>query len=720
MNKFHEKNLQFLLDNLKKVDILIAIELIKFRRNNEDLNIFQGSFISDEEIDSLLSPNNEVINQQSNEIANLENSLINLEIAIDKSKSIAIDSGIELRLLSLAKKFNLTDFEMDCLLITLAPAISKKYEKFYGYLNDDITKKQATVDLILNLLCFKEDEKLYKLKYFGVSSNLFKNNLLEFVQDDSLNLLSKSLKIDDRIANYLLANDTVDLKIHNKVNFLEVNVDLNHVFLSDTTKIGINTIEKHHEKERDNNIIILIQGNKGHGKKTIAREIANQWKIPLLEIDISSLINDEDLKNSSSLVYFEKNISHIFRESLLQNSAIYLEHFNILFDGKNSYFKAIVFKAIKEHENIIFLGTNISVKNLEKIGKKLFKIEIPKFSYFLRKKIWKEYLKDFNDDELSELSNKFKFSPSQIKDVKISLDNLLAIGREEIKIEDVYTICREQFSESLSSLAKKVEPKYKWNDLILPEDTKEQLIELKNYIKNKGIVFYDWGFIDKLSLGKGTNILFSGSSGTGKTMAAEIIASDLALDLYKIDLSMIVSKYVGETEKNLNKIFEKAENSNAILFFDEADALFGKRTELSSSHDRYSNIEVSYLLQKMEEHEGVVIMATNLIHNMDDAFLRRIHFSIEFPFPDSRSRKAIWEGIFPRKLPIENDIDFDFLSSNFKLSGSNIKNSAILAAFYAAEDNKKVSMDYIIQAVKREYQKIGKAYSKSDFMEYFE
>ena len=190
---------------------------------------------------------------------------------------------------------------------------------------------------------------------------------------------------------------------------------------------------------------------------------------------------------------------------------------------------------------------------------------------------------------------------------------------------------------------------------MLPDDRLAQLRDVCAYVHHRARVYDDWGFDRKLSLGKGLNVLFAGPSGTGKTMAAEIIAGELGLDLYKIDLSTVVSKYIGETEKNLAKIFAEAETSNAILFFDEADALFGKRSEVRDAHDRYANVEISYLLQRMEEYEGVVILATNLRKNMDEAFVRRMHFTVEFPFPGEAERRRIWQGIWPAATPRDRE-----------------------------------------------------------------
>jgi len=202
-------------------------------------------------------------------------------------------------------------------------------------------------------------------------------------------------------------------------------------------------------------------------------------------------------------------------------------------------------------------------------------------------------------------------------------------------------------------------------------------------------------------------------------MAAEIIAKEAGLDLYKIDLSNVVSKYIGETEKNLANIFKEAYTSNAILFFDEADALFGKRSEVKDAHDRYANIEIGYLLQKMEEYEGVVILATNLSGNIDEAFLRRMQFLIELPFPDDKLRMMMWKGIFPKDAPLAKDLDYKFFSEKLKLAGGNIKNIAVTAAFFAAENSREIGMHHILLASKREYQKLGKPFLKADFEPYY-
>jgi SpoVK/Ycf46/Vps4 family AAA+-type ATPase len=247
-----------------------------------------------------------------------------------------------------------------------------------------------------------------------------------------------------------------------------------------------------------------------------------------------------------------------------------------------------------------------------------------------------------------------------------------------------------------------------WDDLVLQKDRVAKLREICNHARYRGLVLDEWGFERKLSGGKGLSLLFAGPPGTGKTMAAGVMARELGLDLYSIDLSNVVNKYIGETEKQLAKIFDEAERSNAVLFFDEADALFGKRTEVKDAHDRYANIETSYLLQRMEAYQGVAILATNLAQNMDDAFVRRLHFIVDFTVPDERERLRIWQRIWPDGVPRDADVDLGIIARRFELSGGNIRNVALAASFLAAADGTPVGQRHLIHATRREYQKMGR------------
>ena len=270
----------------------------------------------------------------------------------------------------------------------------------------------------------------------------------------------------------------------------------------------------------------------------------------------------------------------------------------------------------------------------------------------------------------------------------------------------------------LDGLAVRVRPRRTMADLVLPADQGAQLRELTARCRGRGVVYREWGFLPLPSTG--VVALFSGPSGTGKTLAAEVVAGELGLDLYKVDLSSVVSKYIGETEQNLEKIFEAASAGDLVLFFDEADALFGKRSEVSDAHDRYANIEVAYLLQRLETYDGLVVLATNLQRNIDEAFLRRISVSIDFAAPDEDHRRRIWEQAFPDGAPVDV-LDFDYLARQFKITGGIIRNAALGAAFLAAETGGggKITMETVVLALKREFQKLGRLRTEVDFGPYF-
>jgi hypothetical protein len=308
----------------------------------------------------------------------------------------------------------------------------------------------------------------------------------------------------------------------------------------------------------------------------------------------------------------------------------------------------------------------------------------------------------------------------------VPLDPAYPLSREQLRL--VAAACggdparigegvRRLAGGHLDGLAVRVRPRRTMADLVLPADQSAQLRELTARCRGRGVVYREWGFLPLPSTG--VVALFSGPSGTGKTLAAEVVAGELGLDLYKVDLSSVVSKYIGETEQNLEKIFEAASAGDLVLFFDEADALFGKRSEVSDAHDRYANIEVAYLLQRLETYDGLVVLATNLQRNIDEAFLRRISVSIDFAAPDEDHRRRIWEQAFPGGAPVDV-LDFDYLARQFKITGGIIRNAALGAAFLAAEaGGGKITMETVVLALKREFQKLGRLRTEVDFGPYF-
>ncbi len=284
--------------------------------------------------------------------------------------------------------------------------------------------------------------------------------------------------------------------------------------------------------------------------------------------------------------------------------------------------------------------------------------------------------------------------------------------RSSAPLPQLWDICRAQSRPRLDDLAQRILPAATWDDLVLPETARQTLREIAAHLRQRTKVYQQWGFASKGGRGLGISALFAGSSGTGKTMSAEVLAGELQLDLYRIDLSSVVSKYIGETEKNLRRVFDAAEGGATILLFDEADAIFGKRSDVKDSHDRYANMEVSYLLQRMESYQGLAILTTNLKDSLDTAFLRRIRFVVKYAFPDAKDRAEIWRRIFPKNTPTEG-LDFVKLA-RLNVAGGNIRNIALNAAFMAADAGEPVQMKHLLEAARTEYVKLERTLTDAE------
>lgn len=318
------------------------------------------------------------------------------------------------------------------------------------------------------------------------------------------------------------------------------------------------------------------------------------------------------------------------------------------------------------------------------------------------------------DGQLEGLVAQFSLGSREIQ--AATNDGLAAWSKEGGEVSDLaaalWNACRSQARPRLEDLAERIDPAATWDDLVLPEPQQQILMEIGVHLRGRARVYDVWGFASKGSRGLGISALFSGDSGTGKTMAAEVLANDLNLDLYRIDLSQVVSKYIGETEKNLRRVFDAAESGGAILLFDEADALFGKRSEVKDSHDRYANIEISYLLQRMEAYRGLAILTTNMKSGLDRAFLRRIRFVVQFPFPDLSQRAEIWKRIFPEETPTDG-VELEKLA-RLNVAGGNIRNIALYAAFLAADSGEPVGMAHLLRAARVEYAKMERPLTEGE------
>jgi ATP-dependent 26S proteasome regulatory subunit len=309
----------------------------------------------------------------------------------------------------------------------------------------------------------------------------------------------------------------------------------------------------------------------------------------------------------------------------------------------------------------------------------------------------------------ARLGGQFSLSSATIRSIAGALQPEAEAASASDRLWDA---CRLHSRPRMEALAQRTEPTASWQDLVLSEKQLDMLRQITIHVRQRAHVYQTWGFAAKGSRGLGISAMFAGPSGTGKTMAAEVIANNLRLDLYRIDLSQVVSKYIGETEKNLRRVFDAAESGAAILLFDEADALFGKRSEVKDSHDRYANIEISYLLQRMESYRGLAILSTNMKNALDPAFARRIRFIVEFPFPDANGRAEIWRRVFPPNAPTDS-LDIELLA-RLNIAGGNIRNIALYASFLAADEGVPVNMTHLKRAAEVEYDKLERPLTQAE------
>jgi hypothetical protein len=406
-------------------------------------------------------------------------------------------------------------------------------------------------------------------------------------------------------------------------------------------------------------------------------------------------------------------VGDVAREALLRGAALLWEGFDLLLPDERRAVRDAVLRAAEGHGVTFLAGEEAWEPADAPAGQAFYVVRLERPAYPERVRLWRALLDgDGAVVDVEALANRFRFTGGQIRDA-IATARSLARVRDPVEglvsMEDLAAACRARSTPHLGALAEKVAIRHGWDDLVLPPDRTQQLREIVMAMRHRARVYHEWGFDGALSLGRGLNVLFTGPPGTGKTMAAGVIAGALGLDLYRIDLSMLVSKFIGETEKNLARVFAEAEAGNAILFFDEADALFGRRSEVRDSHDRYANLEVAYLLQRMDEYEGVVILATNFRKNMDEACARRMHHAVDFLLPGARERLRIWERVFPAATPRDPGLALDQLARRLEISGGSIRNIALSAAFLAADGDGVVRMEHLASAARRELQKLGKA-----------
>lgn len=726
---------EHLSDELGRIDHLLRAQTERWKQTiaaTKSSELWGMVHVTDVEIDSYLNSEFVLPGALPNELetalgANWQAAeLMNLRI---RNRIAQTDSAESLRLEQLRSLFALSDLERDVILLCLLPELDARYRRLFGYLQDDVSRAAATVELILQILYPLIPEAHLGRALFSGASSLLKFQLIVVGGDARVDepLPMRTVRIDERIANYILGGDVPDRRLDKMVSESTTAVQWGQLVVNQSRVVYLQRLANWCQRQKDviKGTTLFLNGGYGSGRLATAQAICTATGSPLLIADLSVVARSNS---------FEQFVDLIYREAALRGAALYWSNCDaLLASNQSEHLWDYVISAAGSGQ-LTFLSSSTLWEPAGQFRNRMYqRLDFPTPGYELRRELWKAELppaKHFTDENLNrellaeQLANGFQLTAGQIRDVleaarKISFERDRQVGL--VSVADLYEACRRQSSRRLITFARRIEPRtdLTFDDLVMPAPNRVQLTELRSRIRHRSRVYNGLGFEHRVSMGMGLIALFTGSSGTGKTMAAELLAREQGVDLYKVDLSAVVSKYVGETEKNLSRVFAEAEDANAIIFFDEADALFGKRGEVKEAQDRWANMEVNYLLQRVEEYAGVVILASNLRQNIDDAFMRRIHVICEFPFPAADARFRILTGLFPAGLQRPTDDELMLLTERFKLAGGSLKNIVLDAAFRALTEKNggppAITSRHLASGVAREYQKLGRPITRSEF-----
>ena len=579
----------------------------------------------------------------------------------------------------LCRLCQLSSFEQEILLLCAGMELDATFAPIFAAIHGDAQRNYPTFSLALG--------NLPQTSWSALSTGapLRHWQLVEVGPGRSLTL--SPLRIDERVLHFLTGSNPLDEQLVGIVKPLGLAGALvpSHQLLADR-------LVKTWQRSQP---VVQLWGGEGCDRTTIAQTAAHQIGATLHRVTAESL--------PTAPLELNRLTRRWQREAAFSQSGLLLEW------SGNAEQTGSINRFIEDLPGLVILSS----PTRQKLTQPAISFEVDLPTPIEQQQLWQSNLGpaavDLNG-HLQQLTSQFNLNAPMIES---AYGEALGDSQSDTpQAHHLWQACRNQARPRLESLAQRIQARATWEDLVLPTAQIDKLQELAAHLRQRAKVYQTWGFAGQSGRGLGITALFAGASGTGKTLAAEVLANGLALDLYKIDLSAVISKYIGETEKNLSRVFDAAETGGAILLFDEADALFGKRNEVKDSHDRYANIEVSYLLQRMESYRGLAILTTNLPDAIDRAFMRRIRFMVQFPFPDWSERTAIWQRMFPTQTPTDG-LDFRKLAK-LNVAGGNIRNIALNAAFLAADEDAPVQMSHILQAAQREYGKLERSITDAE------
>lgn len=628
-----------------------AVERVVAERSANDPNpgdSFRGLYVSAEQVDTLLGDGPSSLHTET-----------------DWYDEPEIADSVLGRL---GKRGGLTTLDANLLVVLLAPEVDTRFERFYAYLHDDITRRRASPGLALELCGLAPHDPQARAR-FQADAPLMHKGLIT-LDSENRPLMSRSVWLPEPVVQHLLGGPS--------------SADpLSRILIDPAVSSQIAPLD---------DVAGLLEAGvvhltRRHGSGTAERAIAT-----LRAADYEALTIDASRADAESL---DELVVSLTRRVTLERCGIIV----------------LSPESLPEHvlRRLCALTCPLVLIGVEPPGSRwserpLFVVEVDDPTAQDRQAWWMAHLRS---DDVDDFPVSLRLDPDEIARTVDTAVPMAQIGGQDMGREWLATVANRSSRSGLHRLARHVVPGATWDDLVVGDSVRELLGRIAARINHRELVMGEWELGRSGGRGEGTTVLFAGPSGTGKTLAAEVIANDLGFDMYVVDLSTVVDKYIGETEKNLERIFAEAEATNAVLFFDEADALFGKRSDVSDAKDRYANIEVAYLLQRMETFNGLSILATNLRANLDDAFTRRLSLIVEFKQPEAEARLSLWKLLLG-SAPLGKDVDLEALAEEHELAGGSIRSSIETAAFLAADAGHEIDQATLLRAVQHEYEKAGR------------
>ncbi|PHM60377.1 ATP-binding protein [Xenorhabdus ishibashii] len=600
----------------------------------------------------------------------------------------------------LTDRFGLTEFERDVLLLGLLPYFDDRYHIMFSILNGNSQRNWPCLSLAINLFSQHTNDKQLLQNNFLPQNSLIKNNLLLFKNSEEIILSKTQFLTHNTVWYFLLGQKIVLLPL---INFSYWHTSTLQTWFPPTLYHSLKNILL---IETDKNFpLVILRGKQNSARELAVSNIMMFHGISTLILDLARLPEEEYSNSITNL------IADAIREVKLHDACLLIRNAYLITEKYKIWHNELSF-LFNQHKLRVILLTELQnpliwIKNIP-----IVKIDMPVFTFSDKKTMLQVNLPDnsLQEENIIQLCRRFSFTPETLPLIleEATQYQMLRQSTGQLEEIDLRQALNFRAQQNFGALAQRITPKRSFKDLIVSNVLEQQLKEIVAAMHYREHVLTE-GFLEKINYGTGISALFYGESGTGKTMAAEVIAEQLGVDLIKVDLSTVVNKYVGETEKNISQIFELAESDSGVLFFDEADALFGKRSEIKDARDRYANTEVSYLLQRLENYPGLVILATNNRSHLDNAFYRRLTFITRFTYPDEKLREKMWQIIWPKAFKLSDDIDFSHLSKKSDLTGANIRNIALLSSILSKNEHcEKIENKHIERAIILELNKIGR------------